>query len=182
MKLRLPYLLPPLLLAYASLAFGQGTFWRDHRGDPAPDTEARRSKDGFGGWLVVTPDADWRARWERPSGPIPVFTEAKTVGIGENLAVLIVFANPMLDQNGNASIECDIRVTRPNGTTSVDAKKVVCFRGRIQGPPDRVFLSQPIINYVGEAKDPKGRWVVEVDLQDALRGTRVGLKSSFELR
>jgi len=45
-----------------------------------------------------------------------------------------------------------------------------------------MFLSQPIINYVGEAKDPKGRWVVEVDLQDAFRGTRVGLKSSFELR
>ena len=87
-----------------------------------------------------------------------------------------------LDQNGNDSIECDIRVTRPNGTTAVVAKKVVCFRGRVQGPPDRMFLSQPIINYVGEAKDPKGRWVVEVDLQDAFRGTRVGLKSSFELR
>jgi hypothetical protein len=176
------HLLALLLLTLWSVALAQSSFWKDERGNPTGETESRRSKNDFAGWLLVTSDQDWQERWEKPTGPAPSFTEAKTATVGERLFTLIIFGNPELDTNRSASIRCDIRVTRPNGTRSIDAKDIVCFSGRIDGNPGALFLSQPIIAYVGEPKDPKGEWIVEVRLQDVIRKTHLDLKTSFNLQ
>ena len=65
--------------ALAASAFGQSEGWKDQHGKPVPETEARRSLNGFGGWLLVTPDLDWREKWDTPPDTAPHFREAKSV-------------------------------------------------------------------------------------------------------
>ena len=52
-----------LLLIAATLA---QEAWKDEQGRPLPNTDSRRSINGFGGWLLVTSDTDWRAKWKLP--------------------------------------------------------------------------------------------------------------------
>ena len=54
----------------AAIATDEGG-WLDRNGNPVPDSDEMKSAGGFGGWLVVTPDEDWEAEWNTPSGHAP---------------------------------------------------------------------------------------------------------------
>jgi hypothetical protein len=157
-------------------------FWKDENGNPVPNTEFRSAVNGFAGWLVVTPDADWQAKWETPSKTIPRFNTANTVRRDERLFVLIFFSNPKLTDKQMAEVTCDINVTRPNGTSSIHQVDAVCSRGELKGNPSNVYLSAPIIGFIGEPKDPAGKWVVGVTLKDNIRHVSVPLTTSFTLQ
>jgi hypothetical protein len=58
-----------LLFIVSSVALAQSSFWKDQHGKPTSETESRRSKNDFAGWLLVTSDQDWQERWEKPTGP-----------------------------------------------------------------------------------------------------------------
>lgn len=167
-------------LASASTVHAEG--WRDKSGQPVPDTAERKSKDGFGGWLLVTSDPDWAAKWDTPADVAPQFTTASSSRVGERVFVLIFFSGPLLTPDGRAELGCDIRVIRPDGTHSVDAPDVSCFSGVIGGPTSSVYLSPQFLAFVGERGDKLGIWKVEVDLKDRVRGTELPLRTSFELR
>ena len=77
---------------------------------------------------------------------------------------------------------CDIRVTRPDGSFSVNAKGVQCAAGKLQGDPRNVRLSSAIIKYIGEDGDPPGEWLIEVRLTDKMRGTIIPLTTHFNLQ
>jgi hypothetical protein len=65
-----------LLITPATLAipaFGQQG-WKDQSGHLTRNTESRNSVNGFGGWLVITSDADWKTKWETPSDTVSRFT------------------------------------------------------------------------------------------------------------
>jgi len=156
-------------------------FWRDDHGNFSPNTEARNAVAEFGGWLVVTSDSDWQAKWETSPDTVPRFTEAKAVARGETIFILTFFANPKLTESGDADVTCDIDVVKPDGTSSVHQVDVVCFRGALGGPPKNVYLSAPILNFVGEANDPAGKWSIRVTLKDNIRRVSVPLKTSFTL-
>jgi hypothetical protein len=157
------------------------SFWIDRTGKRVPETESRRSKDGFGGWLLVTSDQDWQEKWLTPRDTIPEFKEAAKLKRGDTAFVLIFFGNPRLGSNRAADVTCDVQVTRPNQTTSISERNIECFRGPVGMDPMSVFLSAPVIKFVGEEGDPPGRWVVEVTLHDNLRKVDVPLRASFEL-
>ena len=177
---RLSVLLLCLLLASFSVAEENG--WKDETGKAAPDTEARKTKQGFGGWLVVTPDADWEKKWQTPPETIPKFTTSDTVAKGQQLTILILFVNPAVDKDGNADVTCDLQSIRPDGSLSINEKGVVCFRGKLQGDPHNLRLALPVIKYVGEAKDLPGKWTIRVTLIDNKRRVRLPLKTSFTLK
>jgi hypothetical protein len=40
----------------------QSEYWHDTQEKPIAETEARKSKEGFAGWLLVTPDEDWQEK------------------------------------------------------------------------------------------------------------------------
>jgi hypothetical protein len=156
--------------------------WKDTNGKPAPNTEFRKSVKGFGGWLLVTPDQDWEEKWNTPSVVTPRFNEADTVKMGGRIFVLIFFANPALGPDGTATVLCDLEVERPNKTYSVQQKDVDCYKGPLSGPAQSVYLSFPVIGFVGEAGDPPGRWIVRVTLKDKHRGVEVPLRTHFVLK
>jgi len=45
--------------------------WRTGDGRPAPDTEYRKSTNGFLAWLLVTDDEDWASEWDTDPDHVP---------------------------------------------------------------------------------------------------------------
>jgi hypothetical protein len=170
-----------LLLLLCASAFGQQG-WRDRHGAVSPNTDSRKSIDGFGGWLVVTPDADWKAKWETSADTVPRFAVAHTVARGKQLFVLIFFANPKLDGSNAADISCDIDILKPDGKPSFHQAGMTCLKGVIHEPATHMFLSAPVIGWTGDATDHSGPWVVHVTLKDNLRKATMSLQTSFELK
>ena len=160
-------------------ASGQDT-WKAADGSRAPETSARRSEKGFGGWVLVTSDRDWRKKWETPSGSVPRFNEIAVVPRGQHISVLTFYSNPQLS-NGRVDVTCDIDMTRPNGT-SVHLPDAECYQGPIKEDPRHVFMSKQVIDFVGEPTDPAGRWVVRVTLHDNVRHVTLPLMTSWVLR
>lgn len=177
--------LPSLLLAFCfglQPAVAADTVWHSHDGKAIPDTESRKSANGFGASLIVTPDENWEAKWNTPPETVPTFREARTVKRGGAVTILIFLANPKIDERNTASVRCDLRVLRPDGSFSINANDVVCMEGPLKGSPTSVLLAAPVLKFVGEPQDPLGEWRVEVSIRDVVRQTSLQLKTSFTLQ
>ena len=170
-------------VALCGLAAAQGFYWRDRNGARAPDTDSRKSSGGFGGWLVVTSDGDWEAKWNVPDEQAtPSFNEAHVLRNGETVVGLIFIGNPVPNASGEVNVRCDVRVTRPNGTLSVDQRDMPCLTGRLQGDPLALRLAAHTLKFVGEEGDPVGIWSFDVALRDVGRGVVLNLHTTAELR
>ncbi len=156
--------------------------WVDANGNRIANTESQKWIEGFGGWLIVTSDRDWKEKWNNPEGDIPVFRETRDVELGEKITVLTLFKNPQVDQNNRIDITCDIKITRPDGSISYDENDIECAREDLIGRRDNVRLGHAIIDFIGELGDPYGFWVVEVTLKDNNANIVIPLKNSFELK
>ncbi|AJQ94861.1 hypothetical protein [Gynuella sunshinyii] len=171
------------LILMSSIVMAENIGWRDQAGNSVPNTDAMKNINGFGGLLVVTPDKDWKEKWNTPAENIPHFNKAKDVDYGQELTVLIFFSNPKADDKGLINITCDIQVVRPDETYSVNSNDVNCANW--QAPPDQykynLQLTQTIIRYVGEPSDLPGTWKVLINLKDKNSGIEVPLKTEFHL-
>jgi hypothetical protein len=166
----------------SSAPAGGDLLWKDQTGKPVPASESRQSSKGFGGMLLVTPDPDWKKKWDTPAETTPQISETHTVTKGSSLTVLIFFSNPKADKKGQSEIRCDLKVTRPDGKREVDKMDQECFLGKIGPNPNHVFLANQAIGFIAEAKDPKGKWLVDVSLTDKHRQAKLDLKTYFELK
>ena len=173
--------LTSLLMTLSLVAHAETGGWVTRDGRPVQNSDAMKSFNGFGGWLVVTPDSDWEEKWNTSPETIPQFSEAKDVSYGEQLTILAFFINPKTDASGALDVLCDIKVTRPDGSFSINASGVRCAGGKLQGAPGNVRLTSAVIKYIGEKGDPPGKWIVEVTLTDKVRGTAVPLRTDFNL-
>lgn len=173
----LPVRLAAVLAMLPAPAFCQQ--WHDQAGSPYAETESTRTLNGFAASLVVTSDADWQAKWETPADATPAFTAADHVGAGEQVFVLTFLANPALDDQHRARVECDLRVVRADGSESSYQQNIPCLSTRIDGDPRNVYLSAAVIVYRWEPSDPKGPWTVEVTAHDRLRDTHIPLRTHF---
>ena len=171
------------LIFFTSASMAAGPGWLDSNGKIVPDSDEMKSVDGFGGWLVVTPDKDWEQKWNTPVEYTPNFSTSETVEYGEELTILLFFTNPKPDEQGRMNLRCDIRVTRPNKTFSIDATDLDCASWEVLPYPHNfnVQLTQLYLKYVGDEGDPPGRWLVEVSLTDQNAGITVPLKTQFTL-
>jgi len=155
--------------------------WITKDGKRVPNTDNMKSINGFGGWLVVTPDSDWEEKWNTSPETTPHFTEAKDVKYGEVLTILPFYINPKRNNSGEVNILCDIKVTRPDGSHSINEKAIQCVPRKVQGNPRNARLTSTVIKYVGEDGDQPGIWVVEITLTDNIRNVIVPLKTQFNL-
>jgi hypothetical protein len=171
-----------LVTSSVAVAADSPGFWRDSEGKTAADSPDRRSVEGFGGWLLVTSDQDWRTKWNTPREAVPQFNVTDSPRRGQKVFVLIFFGNPKLDGNGAAHVTCDIRLTGPGGTTPVDVHDIDCFKGQVTIDPMSIFVSAPVIEFIGEPADALGPRVVEVILRDNNRKVEVPLRKAFELK
>ena len=77
-----------LFLSLGGVLLAEDRFWRDEKGNPVPNTESRSAVSDFDGWLVVTADRDWHAKWEARSNTVPHFYEVEGVLRGRHIFVL----------------------------------------------------------------------------------------------
>ncbi|HEY2346731.1 MAG TPA: hypothetical protein VGH80_12790 [Xanthomonadaceae bacterium] len=155
------------------------------RGAPGANPQGAadgNGNEGFGGWVVVTSDANWQAKWETPSTTMPSFTVARDLARGKKAFVLIFFANPQLDRAGQANVTCDIELTRPDGSASMKQSDAVCFSGQLGSDAHATYLSTQVIGFVGNPGDPAGTWRVKVTLKDNNRHDSVPAQASFNLQ
>jgi hypothetical protein len=171
----------PLLLLISGVALAGSSVWVDGDGDPLPETPARKTVDGFGGWLLVTPDPDWSRNWYRPPKRRPTLPQTRYVGFGEEVTILAFYTNPATDTDGRIDIRCSVRVIRPGGEVSAQQTDQRCADPDLEGDLQATRISWAVVDYVGEPSDPPGRWVVEVELTDGVRGVSVSLTTDFIL-
>jgi hypothetical protein len=169
------------LLLFSAFSFAEPVSWFGPEQNEWTQTEYRKVKNDFGAWLLVTPDVDWQQKWNTSPNTVPVFNTADKVRVGEGLVILTFFVNPKTDANNKANVLCDIKTTRADGSVAFEYKDFACLVGNLEGEANYIRLSPAIINFVGEQKDPKGVWLVEVGLHDVNRDTKISLKTQFEL-
>jgi hypothetical protein len=156
--------------------------WTTGDGRPAPDTEYRKSANGFLAWLLVTDDESWESEWNTEPDHAPRFSEVDELRMGEEVTVLVLIANPKVDAHGNVDIACDIHVRRADGSVSMDRKGVECLTGPLLGNSTAVRLAAPRMVFVGEPGDPIGPWKFSVTLRDAHRRTTLVLTKTIILK
>jgi hypothetical protein len=159
----------------------ESNVWITREGKPVPNSDAMKSIKGFGGWLMVTPDADWKEKWNTSPDTAPNFRGASTVEYGKRLTILTFYSNPKTDVSGTIQVLCDIKLTRPDGSVPVDTKGLDCASGKLQGGPRNVRLTSAVIDFIGEDGDPPGVWRVEINLTDKNRNVTVPLRAEFTL-
>jgi hypothetical protein len=175
-------LLALLVLMSTAPAFAEDLFWKDAHGNPVPDRPSQKSVNGVGGWLLVTPDEDWEAKWNVPAENVPAFKEADSVSLGQRLFVLVFIAGATRTKNGDVNVTCDFEVQRPDHTYSTREKNLVCLKGDLKGPTSTVYLSEQILGFVGEKTDPPGKWIVRIVLKDTVKHVIIPLETSFTLQ
>ena len=165
----------------ATMAEDEAGIWTDADGNPSPEVESQKVIDGFSGMLLVTSDSDWEEKWNTPVEHAPSFATTETVEVGGTVTTLIFFANPLVDDSGTAHIVCDIRVIRPDGSCSIDAKGVDCYSGPVEGDQFNVRLAGPVLGFLGEPSDQLGEYITEVTLVYSVRQVRLNLRTRFTL-
>lgn len=157
---------------------------------PAPAVSQKHSSgaavdgtvDGFSALLLITPDADWKAKWETPSDTIPRFATTQEVRRGGKVFILTFFANAKVDATGHANISCDLDVVRPDGSYSQHETGLPCFQGPYETGRSLLVLTGLIVQFSGDPGDPAGKWLVRVRMHDDLRHATVPLDTWFELK
>jgi len=155
--------------------------WRNKDGKIVPNSDNMKSIKGFGGWLLITSDADWEEKWNTPTYVSPNFNEASNVSYGQKLTILTFFINPKVSDQGTINITCGVKVTRPDNKVSVDNQNIECLKDIVIENPRNVHLSPIVIDYIGEEGDPPGEWIVEVNINDINRGASIPLRNTFIL-
>lgn len=167
-----------LLVGAAQTGIAEEFGWRDSDGKLRPDSPTAKSSQGFAGMVLLTPDADWKAKWERPENPH--FNQTETVKLGETVHLLILFANAQPDAKGVSRVLCGIQIVRPDGSMNVDEKDLECAKEKFEGPPYQMYLARVTPGFRGDPGDPPGTWSIRVHLTDAVRKVSVDLEQKFE--
>ncbi|MBT1073443.1 hypothetical protein [Pelotalea chapellei] len=169
-----------LLLSVTASVFGNETMgWRQD-GKSIQNEDARKSINGFGAALIITPDLDWDAKWNTPADTSPRFSTVDKLKVGSEATILIFFANPKLNSDGNVNVTCDVKISRPNSKVT-ENKGLRGFTGKLQGAITNTFLTESVIKFVGEPSDPIGEWIIDVTVHDNYRQISVPLRAKFEL-
>ena len=155
--------------------------WRSASGDPLPDTEARKSVDGFGAWLLVTSGSESTQQGDSlQSLALASSRQVTSVMPGDVISLPIFLLNPTRDaQGGTVDVTCDVAFTRPDRKPE-RSYSFKCLEGPL--PADEsVHVINSAIEFVGEPGDPPGTWTVDVVINDRAGSRKLSLQTTFEL-
>lgn len=173
-----------MLLLAVSSACGRESGSAGELDIPFEEHESLKKVDGFGGWVVVITDEGFDEITNGPVDAPPNYDVTSNVAVGDTVMTLIFFANPAIDDEGNAEIRCDLKVTRPDGSMSHEAKDSECYKGPSNpyyDTPDALQLSKQYLEFFGEEDDLRGEWITDIRLTDVVRGVSLDLRTRFVL-
>jgi hypothetical protein len=147
----------------------------------APFPPLKPADKPLDGVVLVTDDTDWQAKWNTPEETVPNFNRVSRAKRGQKLVILTFVARPGMDAQRSVKVDCDLRLLMPDGREALKQEGVNCLSGVLSGAQDNVYLSAPVVNFMGEDSDPSGTWRFEAVLHDRLRGADRTLKTEFTL-
>lgn len=167
---------PTVSAPEAELSFS----WRGKDGQAIPDTANRKSKNNFAAQLFLTEDKDLWHQWAvLPSSVAPRITPiGPFVKRNTPVFIVLIFANPKVDEKGDVKVTCDITITKPDGKIS-HPPKPIGRQGKFGKPSTNLQLGYPQIGYGVENSDPKGEYTVEGLVRDHNRNVEMKLRTSF---
>lgn len=157
--------------------------WRENSQDGARKATADniKSEKGFGVQLLITDDKEYLEKWKDPAEPF----QLRTVNFalrGQPVFILIIFANPGVDEKGMCDIVADFKITRPDGTISRDMKDSDCWRSMPPPPVGNIQLGKTSIGILIDEKDLAGRWKIEAVVKDGIKNAAVQLSNYFDVK
>lgn len=171
-----------IFLLSSALAAGPEEYWKAAPGGALADSDAMRSKNGFGALLVVTGDLDWRERLQNASNSIPNFSTVRTIEHGKKIAIFVLAGNPALDTSGRANVRVTFVLTNPKGVKDATAADLECIVGAVErGSEKNIRNCKADLTFSGDDSDPSGLWQVDATVTDANRSTQLFLRAQFQL-
>lgn len=155
--------------------------WRDEKGKVLKDDESRRTKNGFGGWVILTDNLLWLNEWKKPSGGYPRMNAVTKVKKNRPVELVTFFSNPKLDKDQKAHITYNLTITKPDGNVDIITTGGVCTVGKITDGLLATRVCENPLSFMAEPHDPAGDWKFEVTLTDKIGGTVLNLAYSFKL-
>lgn len=160
---------------------GEEWAWHETGSATAVETDNVKSDKGFGAQLLITDDKDYLEKWQTPTEGFYLHTVNSAVR-GEPVFILIIFANPGVDEKGLCDIVADLKVTRPDGTVSSDRKDSDCWRNMPPPPAGNIQMAKTSLGIVIEEGDPAGRWKIEAVVKDRVKDAAVRLSNYFDVK
>ncbi|UUZ46543.1 hypothetical protein LP420_21615 [Massilia sp. B-10] len=160
----------------------QSIDWRDQKGNPVVDQPMMKSKNGFGASLLMTPDQDWKEKWDTPPETAPSFRSTDSVKYGEQVTLLTFFTSPRRDAGGKVRVRCDHKITAPDGKVQLEQRDQACFEGVLAGAQYAMYLAGPVIKFAGDPGDLEGVWVFDVVVRDEIGQITLPLQATLTLK
>lgn len=135
----------------------------------------------FDGLVLVTDDPDWQSKWATPEDTVPRLNTVSHAKRGKKLAILTMVVRPGMDADRNVKVDCDLRLVKPDGQDALRQEGSSCLKGQLKGAQDAVYLSAPVLSFIGEESDPLGVWRFDVVLHDRIRGVDRAVSAEFTL-
>ncbi|MFV8250010.1 hypothetical protein [Bdellovibrio bacteriovorus] len=155
--------------------------WKDPKGKILENIPERKSKNGFGGWIILTDDLNWEKEWNTHSGYMPKLRQVTEMKRGKITELLITFSNPKADSNSNSTIKTDVVIVKPDGKVDIIQTNNHCFSGK--APKNRgIAMCESAVTFITDDTDPLGTWKFEVLLKDVVGGTILDLSTSFKIK
>ena len=164
----------------AGVSVDDGFSWRDERGNPVPDSENQKTKDGFGAQLLITDNLGFYEDWKKPE--MPGISVAKSVAVGETVIPLVIYVNPQKDDDKRIDVTCDFAIVRPDGSVAREIPNVPCGSGEFKASQYNLQLSQSELRWSADEGDPAGEWKFMVTVKDNNRRIAVPLMTSIEIK
>lgn len=172
-----------LLLIRPILAADENWYWRDSSGAKVDDKPNMKAKNGFGAQVLITDDKDYLKKWKEQPSAGPFYIHAVNAALrNKPIFVLIIFANPGVDEKGLCNITADVTITKPDGIVRQVLKDGDCWKDMPAPPKGNIQLSKVSIGYSIDETDPSGRYIVNALIKDRVKGVELQLSDYFNAK
>ena len=176
-----------LTLLLATLASSVGAqdnkgVWRTPDGTAVPESASQKSAGSLGGMILLTPDQDWKEKWETPKETIPQFNQASEVERDGSLFLITFFGGASQDEVGRSNLLCDFTLVRPDGSFAIEQHDVACFPTDFAMERGITYMTNITIAFKADSSEPTGSWTYRVTLKDKIASTELPLEASFTVK
>jgi hypothetical protein len=135
---------------------------------------------GFKGLLALSEDLAFYEKWKSPM--IPDIRNAREVGRGKKLLVILTFANAGSDETGNGNVTFTFAMKRPDGTLAFQHKDVDALGKRPPAAVGMWMLSQQPMTISFDGEEPSGEYTFYATLTDHVKKATLPLTCKLQLQ
>jgi len=128
----------------------------------------------FAATTLLTNDPEWKQKWDAEQEAMPDFSLTDKLAIGDKATLVLLFSCPTLIEN-EARIECDLKMTREDGSVFLQQGAVPCFQGRLTRAAEGNHLAQIWLDFDVTETDGTGPFEIRVGVTDRNAGERLTL-------